>query len=223
MIHSHIGALTLEAQKVARHSQAALEDLIAEGMIGLLIAFHRFDPERGIKFISYGAWWMRVLMQRFAYERDRLVALPHSAKSRTILQALRDGRLDALKERDVQAYRQWLSPIIRLDEPLRANGHQTDSQTTLLDTLPDDNARSPEELAIVGEGGDAREAVRMAVRRLSPREQEVVSRRILAEEPETLEKIGSEWRVSRERVRQIEVAAKANLRKMLTRDLLKEI
>lgn len=199
----------------------SLQDLIEEGNIGLIQAAKRFDPTRDIKFITYAVWWIRQAIMHCMAEQSGTVRLPikqagkvyqMSKKRRSLTQTLSREPTDkelaedmGFKETDVQnimrAYRSNLS----LDAPLKA-----DESTAYIDLLESTNT-IPYDDVIMQESLHAK--VELLLKDLQPREEKILRMRFgFNGEAKTLEEIGKEIGLSRERVRQIEKRAKAKLK-----------
>lgn len=173
--------------KIARRymRSASLDDLVQEGNVGLMLALEKFDPTRGIRFMSYAAWWVRALMQEFARRAPSVVRMPAKAEGRYRPYAAHDASLD--------------EPAYAGDEHSRLDGLAADGDGAEASGVSADEAR----------------AVRAALWVLSRREREVIRRRHLSDDKETLKQIGEDHGLSRERVRQLEERALAKLRARL--------
>lgn len=201
----------------------ALEDLINDGNLGLIKAAHRFDEERGYKFISYAVWWIRQAMLQSLAEHSRIVRLPLNRAgtlyrigkaSRQLDQEL--GRAPSaaeiakklkLSETEVQDTMHIANTHVSLDDPYSSD--QDDS--ALVDYLQDDNAQSPDEQTYERALSDDMEK---ALDTLSDREKLILSLYfgLNGEEPLTLEEIGKKLELTRERIRQIKEKAIVRLR-----------
>ncbi len=215
------------AHEFARASRNLL-DLIQEGNIGLMEAVKNFDPYRGIRFPSYAVWWVRAYIIRFLMNNWRLVKVGTTQAQRKLFFNLKkeSDRLEAegfgaqprllaqrigVKESEVREMQERLGHSeVSLDQPAGAEG-----DTTLMDILPD-VARNPEEVTAATEWrAFARDKVREFAGTLKDKELEIFERRLLAEEPQTLQEIGDRLGISRERVRQIETRLKRRLKAFL--------
>jgi RNA polymerase primary sigma factor len=170
-----------------RHLGVGLLDLIHEGNLGLIEASRRFDPSRNVKFITYAVWWIRESMMHVLSDQMRAVSFPPK-----LFASLGHGGED-----------------VSLSEPVERDGQ---NGRALADLLPDDH-QAPIDEEIMRQS-DAHELVE-ALGDLDGKEREVVRLRYGLEddEPRTLQEIGDRLHLSRERVRQIEVMAKAKLRR----------
>lgn len=199
----------------------SLQDLIEEGNIGLIQAAKRFDPKREVKFITYAVWWIRQAILHCMAEQSGTVKLPikqvgkvyqMSKKRRALTQSLEREPTEkevaegmGFKEEDVhfimQAYRTHLS----LDAPLK-----TDESTAYIDLLENSNT-IPYDDEIMQDSLHAK--VELLLHDLQPREEKIIRMRFgFNGDAKTLEEIGKEIGLSRERVRQIEKRAKLKLK-----------
>ncbi|UCG52536.1 MAG: RNA polymerase sigma factor RpoD/SigA [Candidatus Latescibacterota bacterium] len=201
----------------------ALEDLINDGNLGLIKAAHRFDEKRGYKFISYAVWWIRQAMLQSLAEHSRIVRLPLNRAgtlyrigkvSRQLDQEL--GRAPSAGEiakklklsvEEVQDTMHIANTHVSLDDPYSSD--QDDS--ALVDYLMDENAQMPDEQTYERALSDDMER---ALDTLSDREKLILTLYfgLNGEEPLTLEEIGKELGLTRERIRQIKEKAMVRLR-----------
>jgi RNA polymerase primary sigma factor len=201
----------------------SLEDLINEGNLGLIKAAHRFDEERGFKFISYAVWWIRQAMLQALAEHSRIVRLPLNRAgtlyrigkvSRQLDQEL--GRAPSAEEiakrlnistEEVEDTMVIANTHVSLDDPYSAEK----DDTALVDYLTDERQASPDEDTYVAALSDDLER---ALETLSERERLILSLYfgLGGEEPMTLEDIGKRLKLTRERIRQIKEKAIQRLR-----------
>jgi RNA polymerase sigma-32 factor len=195
-----------------------LEDVVQEGNIGLLKAAARFDPDRGCRLATYAAYWIRAEIREYVARGYRIVRLGSSKSERRALRAYRKTH-----ERDPEALA--ASTGLRLERatellPLLM------ARDVSLDAAPEDGfspaeklaatAPSPEDEAVVADEAELwKRALDRVIAELTPRERAIVRRRYLTEEPRTLEQIGLEFGISKERVRQLEERAKRRMRERL--------
>ncbi|MGD8375262.1 MAG: RNA polymerase sigma factor RpoD/SigA [Acidobacteriota bacterium] len=205
----------IQLAKEYRNPAVPFEDLLNEGNIGLVEAARRFDPDRGTKFITYAAWWIRKAILQAIAEQSTLVRVPLYTQRR-LRQLQRD---EEAREHGGAPGR--TQPALGSGDLLRAQVHQVsledpvgkDREGRLEDLLPDLRARSPETDV---ERQDEIASLRSAVRGLSATERQVISDRFgLRGDSRTLQEIGQTLGLSRERVRQIERTAKLKLRRRL--------
>ena len=220
---------------IARQYQRALRnllDLIQEGNIGLMEAVRNFDPYRGVRFPSYAVWWVRAYIIRYIMNNWRMVKIGTTQAQRKLffnLQKERE-RLEAegfspepkliaqhlgVKEEEVVEMTQRLtSRDLSVDAPLD-NG---DESATLLDFMADKRGTAEEEVAANEYRELMREKMAEFAKTLKGKEQVIFSKRLLAEEPLTLQDIGDQYGISRERVRQLESRIKKKLKEYLVRE-----
>jgi RNA polymerase primary sigma factor len=199
----------------------SLLDLIHEGNLGLIVAAKRFDPSRGVKFLSYAVWWIRQSILSAISNCGHAFRIPakFSAKLFRINLALaRLRELDAqptieeltaesgLAATEIELTIQLKRDTVSLHQPLSADGDRS-----LEDVLPDIKQSSVEQRLI---NDDLKRHLKSGVAQLSSREQQVLVLRfgLDGQEPRTLEEIGSQIGVCRERIRQIQVNAINKLR-----------
>lgn len=201
----------------------SLEDLINDGNLGLIKAAHRFDEERGYKFISYAVWWIRQAMLQSLAEHSRIVRLPLNRAgtlyrigkaSRQLDQELGRApsageiakRLD-ISEAEVEDTMHIANTHVSLDDPYSSDKEDN----ALVDYLTDENQAMPDEDTYSNALVDDMER---ALNTLSDREKHILSLYfgLSGEEPMTLEDIGKELGLTRERIRQIKEKAIQRLR-----------
>ena len=216
MILSNIKLVFYIAKRYQFFSSLSMSDLVQEGMFGLMKAVDRFDPDRGYRFATYAMWWIRQTIMRASANRGATIRMPvHRHRDLAILRktiaSLRqenEGKEPTLLEiaaaldwaPDKVAYLQELSTlsVVSLDSRV-----DDEIGSDLASILPS-NTPSPEEEFIVRERA---ELIRELVERLPPKERDIVQRRFGMTENgdrETLEEIGRDYEVTRERIRQIE-------------------
>ena len=229
LIEAHLRSVVKMARKYAGYG-IPVSELVAEGNLGLIEAARRFEPERNLRFFTYARYWIRAYILAYVLRQWSIVDMGTSALQSKIFFRLQaeKARLDA-ELGDEDRVDSTLADRFRTSEDhvraslFRLRGRDTsldaplvaDGRTTFLDVLPDD-ADSQEQRASQAEMTTlVREAVANLWPRLDDRERQIVEERLLPDDDDSaasLAQLGRRMGVTRERVRQIEVALKAKLR-----------
>jgi RNA polymerase sigma-32 factor len=212
-----------------RHYGLATSDLIQEGNIGLLEAANRFEPERDIRFSTYASWWIRSMMQDFVLRNWSIVRTGTTAAQKSLFFNFRrlrakiegseggplndDSRHKIAKELDVK-----YSEVIDMEQRLTGGDHSLngfvgeEGDTEFQDLLPDHRPDPESNVISMRDTATRNKWLANAMGTLSDREQHIIKMRALSNEVITLEALGVELGVSKERVRQLEARAIEKLR-----------
>jgi RNA polymerase sigma-32 factor len=201
-----------------------ISEVISEGNVGLMQAVKRFEPEKGFRLATYAMWWVKASIQEYILRSWSLVKMGTTAnqkklffnlrKAKSKISALEEGDLrpDQVKviakrlgvgEQDVVDMNRRLGGDMSLNAPIRNDGEAGEWQ----DWLVDDSDSQEAVLSRSEEAENRHVALNEALNVLNERERRIFEARRLADEPVTLEDLATEFGVSRERVRQIEVRA----------------
>ena len=202
-----------------------LADMIAEGNVGLMLALKRFDPEKGFRFATYASWWIKAQMQDYVLRSWSLVKMGSTAKQKRLffnlrrskrkIRAFEEGDLRpdqvaliakelAVSAHDVIDMNRRQQGDLSLNTPLRNDDESSEWQNF----LTDDAAVDQETRLIESEEADHRRmALDAALAELNGRERRILAARRLVDDPVKLIDLASEFKLSRERVRQLELRA----------------
>jgi RNA polymerase sigma-32 factor len=214
-----------------------ISEVVSEGNVGLMQAVKRFEPDKGFRLATYAMWWIKAAIQEYILRSWSLVKMGTTANQKKLFFNLRKakGRISALEEgdlrpdqvkqiatklgvteQDVVEMNRRLGGDVSLNTPLREEG-----EGEWQDWLVDDSASQESILVAEEEGQNRLAALRQALDVLNPRERRIFEARRLAEDPITLEELSTEFGVSRERVRQIEVRAFEKVQEAVKKNLAK--
>jgi RNA polymerase sigma-32 factor len=224
------------ASKFKRYG-APMNDLIQEAGLGLMKAADKFDPDRGVRFSTYAVWWIKASIQDYVMRNWSMVRTGSTSSQKSLFFNMR--RVQARLERESAAagevldrhqLRQMISTEIGVplhdvemmegrlsgsDYSLNATQSTDDEGREWIDVLEDESAQAAETVENRHDTEQLREWLLQAMNGLNERERFIVRERKLREAPRTLESLGQELSLSKERVRQLEAAAFGKMRKSL--------
>jgi len=224
------------ASKFRRYG-APMNDLIQEASLGLMKAADKFDPDRGVRFSTYAVWWIKASIQDYVMRNWSMVRTGSTSSQKSLFFNMR--RVQARLEREALArgenldrhqMRQLIATEVGVplhdvemmegrlagsDFSLNATQSSDDEGREWIETLEDESAQQSARVEADKDIDTLREWLITALTALNDREQFIVRERKLRDEPRTLESLGNELGLSKERVRQLEAAAFAKMRRTL--------
>jgi len=239
-LHRLITAYTRLAVSVAskyRRYGAPMNDLIQEACLGLMKAADKFDPDRGVRFSTYAVWWIKASMQDFVMRNWSMVRTGSTASQKALFFNMR--RVQARLAREAAARGETLDghqlqlavaqdigvPLADVqmmegrlsgsDFSLDATQGSDEDGRAWVDMLEDDGPQAAESVAVSHDGARLRGWLAEAMGTLTPRERYILAERRLKADGRTLESLGAELGLSKERIRQLEAAALTKLRQRL--------
>jgi len=224
------------ASKFRRYG-APMNDLIQEASLGLMKAADKFDPDRGVRFSTYAVWWIKASIQDYVMRNWSMVRTGSTSSQKSLFFNMR--RVQARLEREALArgenldrhqMRQLIATEVGVplhdvemmegrlagsDFSLNATQSSDDEGREWIETLEDETAQQSARVEADKDIDTLREWLVTALTALNDREQFIVRERKLRDDPRTLESLGNELGLSKERVRQLEAAAFAKMRRTL--------
>jgi RNA polymerase sigma-32 factor len=223
LVTSHLRLVAKVAMRYRGYG-LPMTEVISEGNVGLMLAVKRFEPDKGFRLSTYAMWWIRAAIQEYILRSWSLVKMGTTAnqkrlffnlrKAKSRISALDEGdmrpdqvqfiaRRLGVTEQDVIDMNRRLGGDASLNTPIREDGDSGE----WIDWLVDDSASQESRLAESQQSENQHKALSEALTVLNDRERRIFEARRLADDPITLEELGDEFGVSRERIRQIEVSA----------------
>ncbi len=209
-----------------------VNELISEGNLGLMQAVKKFDPDKGFRLATYAMWWIKAAIQEYVLRSWSLVKMGTTTAQKKLFFNLKklksqiapgqDGdlkdeqvneiskRLDVESHEVINMNRRMMGQEKSLNDPIK-NGETDEWQ----DWLVDDSLDQELLVSQKQEYDDKKELLNSAMKILNDREKEIISERRLTEEPKTLEELSKKYKISRERIRQIETKAFEKLQKSM--------
>lgn len=224
------------ASKFRRYG-APMNDLIQEASLGLMKAAEKFDPDRGVRFSTYAVWWIKASIQDYVMRNWSMVRTGSTSAQKALFFNLK--RVQAKLAREAEALGETLDQHqlrekvaieigVSMAEVAMMEGRLAGSDASLnatqasdedgrewIEVLEDDGPGAAEQVEYAHDQDRLRQWLGDAMASLSAREQHIVAQRRLMDEPRTLESLGVEMGLSKERIRQLEAAAYAKLRRHL--------
>lgn len=236
LIQSHLRLVVKIAYKFKNYGLPA-SDLVAEGNIGLIQALKKFEPEKGFRFSTYAMWWIRAFIQDYVLRSWSMVKIgTTSAQKKLFFNLNKIKKKLGINHSDNQISSENITKIandlnVSKEEVLDMDSRLTQSDKSLNAKINDeeteigdqmsDNSPSQEEIAIKNQEISRQKALfKKAFDQLNDREKEIILKRQLIDDPQTLEELSQSFKVSRERIRQIEENAIKKIKKFIT-ELLK--
>ena len=235
LVLAHRALAWSAAAKAGRTKGRPDEDLIQQANLGLLKAADKFEPDMGFRFSTYATWWVRAEIQDYAYADWSLIRLPGASSLRRVFFGLRKAETalaaEGVSPEDMDAslatrfgVEQEKIALIRerlqgrdlsLNQPM-GDEDGADWQESVVDDAPATEIAIGDKLA----KGALWSLLARHMQALAPRDREIVMGTVVADEQKTLADLGEEYKISRERVRQLRERALAKLRKSLAEDPL---
>jgi RNA polymerase sigma-32 factor len=238
LVNSHLRLVAKIAMGYRGYGLPVAE-LISEGNVGMMQAVKRFDPDRGFRLSTYAMWWIRAAIQEYILHSWSLVKMGTTAAQKKLFFNLRrlKGQMQAIDEGDLAP--EHVARIAHLldvpeDDVVNMNRRLSGGDSSLnapikmdgegewQDWLVDDTETQESSLADREELTGRRALLANALNTLNPRERHIISERRLKDNPATLEELSTQYNISRERVRQIEVRGFEKLQKAMKTEVAQQ-
>jgi len=230
LITSHFNYV-VKLAKGYRRSGVPMSDLIQEGMVGLVQAVKRFNPDKSVRLSTYAMWWIRASMQDHIVRSWSLVRLSTTSAQKSLYLNLRrltgdlingaDALSDEIVARLAERFETTASDVRNLARRIASKDQSLDAQisergkSVWLDVLVSDEPNAEEVLTAKGERMELYNIIAKALSNLSDREQFIIRHRYFTEAKRTFASIGQELDLSKDRVRQLEACALKTLQELL--------
>jgi RNA polymerase sigma-32 factor len=232
LVTSHLRLVVKIAMEFQKKWMKNVLELIQEGNVGLMKAVQKFNPERGIKFSYYAAFWIKAYILKFIMDNWRMVKIGTTQSQRKLFYNLSKERqrlenlgfapdettlsqnLDVSKEEIVEMSQRMGQHDLSLDIPF-----SEDSATTRLDMLPALEASIEDQLAQQEISRSLKTHIQEILPQLNEKERDILTNRLIADSPVTLREIGDKYNITRERVRQIETRLLNKLKQHLSQSV----
>ncbi len=233
LVTSHLKLVVKIAIEFQKKWMQNLMDLIQEGNVGLLKAVQKFDPDKGIKFSYYAAFWIKAYILKFIMDNWRLVKIGTTQTQRKLFYNLNKEKqalqkegitpdVEALSERldvDEKEIIEMMQRLSHQDFSLDSPFGDEDSNTTHLDMVPALEPAMEEELAKREMSENIQKYIKRILPKLNDKEKDILFKRLLTSNPLTLREIGEKYGITRERVRQIEARLLEKLKNFLKKEI----
>ena len=213
-----------------------ITDLISEGNVGIMRAVKKFDPDKGFRLATYAMWWIRAQIQEYVLHSWSLVKIGTTAAQKKLffnlkklknqLKAINENNLSPENVREIASKLDVKeAEVIEMDNRLYANDQSLntkinhDTKSEWQDMLIDEGDTQDVTIENKAEYSFRKDLVFKAMKILNPREKEIIKLRRLSDKPTKLEELSQKFKISRERVRQIEEKAFEKLQKEVTKSI----
>ena len=233
LIQSHIRLVIAFAVKYKNYG-LNLSDLIQEGNIGLMKAAERFETEKEVRFSTYASWWIRASIQDFVLKNWSLVRIATTSKQKSLFFSLRKLKQKihqtehgSIDYNTAQGIARDLSistaDVIKMDARISQNdsslNHKIseDGENEFLELIEDEDARPDDKIFSKDDDTFKKEVISDALKELDSREVKIIKERHLTDKAKTLDILGQELKISKERVRQIEKNAMIKMKSFISK------